>query len=463
MKTGLRIYNLFPTLVGPIDRWASHLARIAAMGFDWVYVNPFHETGYSGSLYAVKDYYRLNPLFRGEATGSDDDLIRDFTAAAAQAGIRVMMDLVVNHTARDAVLTTEHAGWYKRKADGTIASPSAIDPGDPANVTVWTDLAELDYRDHPDRAEAIAYFSDVVRHYTRLGMRGFRCDAAYKIPGEIWSTFIAAAREIAPDTVFAAETLGAPLEAVTQLRPAGFDYLFNSSKWWDFHASWLLDQYEQFRHIAPSIAFPESHDTPRLAADFANLDPAQLEAEYRFRYLFAAFFSSGVMMPIGYEFGFDRPFDVVMTRPEHWQTSRFDISNFIAEVNAMKAAIPALNEEGNERTLPASDAVALLRNALAGNSMAVAVMNPDTNRTATVDAGAILGEIADAVDVTPQNGAPTKLTSGAQIVLQPLEMRVFASGRNGSVRRAVADDERTDDAPAEIAPADDARAAAARW
>ncbi len=430
MKTGMRIYNLFPSLVGSIERWSNQLPRIAAMGFDWVYVNPFHETGYSGSLYAVKDYYRLNPLFRGDATESDADLLRGFIAAASAADIGVMMDLVVNHTARDCVLAGEHPEWYRRTADGSIESPSASDPADPANVTVWTDLAELDYTDRPERTQMIAYFSDVVRHYTRLGFRGFRCDAAYKVPGDIWSAFVAAAREIRSDTVFAAETLGAPLEAVSQLRPAGFDYLFNSSKWWDFQAPWLLDQYEEFRHIAPSIAFPESHDTPRLATEYAQFDDAQLEAEYRFRYLFAAFFSTGVMMPIGYEFGFDRPFDVVMTRPDHWQAPRFDLTAFIADVNAMKAAVPALNEEGAERSLPLSNgAIGLLRNALAGSSAAVALFNPDPTSAAKIDAATILGEIDSAVDITPQADGGAALRAGTSIDLAPLGVRVFASPR----------------------------------
>jgi starch synthase (maltosyl-transferring) len=432
MKTGPRIYNLFPTLVGSVDRWSSHLPRVAAMGFDWIYVNPFHETGYSGSLYAVKDYYRLNPLFRGAATASDDEIIAGFMTAAEAAGLRVMMDLVVNHTARDSALTVENADWYRRDADGSIASPSATDPADPAKVTVWTDLAEFDYRERPERASLIAYFCAVIRHYVKLGVRGFRCDAAYKIPGDVWSTLIAAARDSEPQTVFAAETLGAPLEAVTQLRPAGFDYLFNSSKWWDFRASWLLDQYEQFRHIAPSIAFPESHDTPRLAAEFPGLSAAELEAEYRFRYLFAGFFSTGVMLPIGYEFGFDRPLDVVMTRPDHWQTPRFDISGFIAEVNALKAAIPALNEEGAERRLaPASDAVGLLRNAVAGPSAAVALLNPDTVKAASIDAGALLNELDGVVDVTPATAEKAVVEPGGRIVLQPLEMRVFINSPNG--------------------------------
>ena len=68
MTEGLRIYNLFPTLAGSIAEWTAQLPRIAAMGFNAVYINPFHYTGFSGSLYAVKDYYRLNPRFRPALT-----------------------------------------------------------------------------------------------------------------------------------------------------------------------------------------------------------------------------------------------------------------------------------------------------------------------------------------------------------------------------------------------------------
>ena len=56
MAEGLRIYNLFPTLAGTVRQWTTHLPRIAAMEFNAVYINPFHYTGFSGSLYAVKDY-----------------------------------------------------------------------------------------------------------------------------------------------------------------------------------------------------------------------------------------------------------------------------------------------------------------------------------------------------------------------------------------------------------------------
>src|SRR3712207_3483771 len=80
---GPRIYNLFPLLVGPVSAWRAELPRIAALGFDWVYMNPFHETGGSGSLYAVRDPFRLDPRFRDEGAGGDDDQIRAFAEDAA--------------------------------------------------------------------------------------------------------------------------------------------------------------------------------------------------------------------------------------------------------------------------------------------------------------------------------------------------------------------------------------------
>ena len=71
------------------------------------------------------------------------------------------------------------------------------------------------------------------------------------------------------------------------------------------------------RRVAPSISFPESHDTARLAAETGGDEAVQ-----RQRYAFAAAFSAGVMMPIGYEFGFRRQVNVVETMPSDWERAR---------------------------------------------------------------------------------------------------------------------------------------------
>ena len=149
--SGPRIYNLFPLLAGPVPAWADHLGRIAGMSFDWIYVNPFHYPGFSGSLYAVKDYHRLHPLLQDG--GEPDQLLAGFAKAAGKRGVQVMMDLVINHTAKDALLVEQHPEWYKRDVDGELRSPRAVDPVDPRKFTVWGDLAELDY-DNPSHRPA---------------------------------------------------------------------------------------------------------------------------------------------------------------------------------------------------------------------------------------------------------------------------------------------------------------------
>ncbi|HSK41640.1 MAG TPA: alpha-amylase family glycosyl hydrolase, partial [Arenibaculum sp.] len=392
MQVGPRIYNLFPLLAGSVADWKGHLPRIAAMNFDWVFLNPIHYPGFSGSLYAVKDPYRLHDLFQGGAAESPDELLRGFVADAERRGLRVMMDLVVNHTAKDAVLAERHPDWFRRNPDGSLYSPRAVDPDDPSNVTIWGDLAELDYAAPAAREGLIAYWSDYLRHYVGLGVRGFRCDAAYQVPADVWRILIGVARETNPDCLFFAETLGCTVEQVDDLADAGFDFLFNSAKWWDMRADWLLDQYERFRSIAPSIAFPESHDTDRLAAEVGSQDTERLAAHLKMRYLFSACFSSGVMMPVGYEYGFTRRLDVVNTRPSDWEEPRVDLTQFIADVNGMKASTPVLNVEGPQRRIssPHSPVMALCRWAPDGGGTAVMVVNPDELRPHSIDPGLLL-------------------------------------------------------------------------
>ncbi len=336
------IYNLFQRLVGPTTRWAEHARRAAEMGFDWLYLNPWHYPGFSGSLYAPKDLRRLNPLFLPQ--GADPWSVEPLRKALGEieaAGTRPIMDLVVNHSSKDAPLVEERPGWFVRDAQGRVASPSVTDPDDPSKVTVWGDLAEVDNEGAQDRGELWAYWAEVVREAIDLGFRGFRCDAAYKVPCALWRHLIGEAKRQDPGCTFFAETLGGSTEAVASLADAGFDYFFNSSKWWSFSEPWALEQHERFRAIAPSISFPESHDTERLAAE-TNGD----EAVQRQRYAFAAAFSAGLMMTVGYEFGFRKRMNVVDTLPSDWERRAFDLRSFVTRVNALKRRHPLLRGEG---------------------------------------------------------------------------------------------------------------------
>jgi starch synthase (maltosyl-transferring) len=437
---GPRIYNLFPTLLGPLPRWHERLPAIAEMGFDWIFLNPIHQPGASGSLYSIKDMRELHPLLRpaGADPSDDDAALRAFFAAAQDAGIRVMLDLVINHTARDGVLVDEHPEWFAHDGHGNIRSPSVADLDNPDQVTVWEDLAELDYTERPAREALLTHWEDTIRCYLALGIHGFRCDAAYKLPGEVWKRLIDAARARVPDVRFFAETLGAPQHAIEQLRGAGFDYQFNSSKWWDFRAGWLLDQYDKLRDLAPSIAFPESHDTVRRAAEGDGS-----ARESRFWYLFAAVFSSGVMMPIGYELGFAKALHVVETTPEDWDAgcaeSCFDISAYIGRVNAMKAATPVLNEEGPQArvTDPNETLVGLARRSEHGGARSLALINPDPEQTVPYGTEALAGllgtDAAKIHEITPAKPGGGEIDKTAwreaiDVPVPPRSIRVFVTG-----------------------------------
>jgi len=450
--TAPRIYNLFPLLAGPVGRWQDHLDRIARMRFDWIYLNPIQYSGFSGSLYAIKDPYAYHAVLceglsseddppgvagdvAGRLAGSPRSLtpaferrLRDFLAEAAARNLRVMLDLVINHTSKDALLVAEHPEWYLRNPDGSVRSPSAIDPADARRVTVWGDLAELDWEDAAARAGLVAYWSAFVRQMLDLGFAGFRCDAAYKVPATAWADLIAAARSIRSDALFCAETLGCRLEEVQAVASAGFDLLFNSSKWWDYRAPWCLEQYQAHRAIAPSISFPETHDTPRLAAETGG-DAAIA----RQRYLFSAFFSTGLLRPVGFEYGARRPLDVVRTRASDREPVAFDLTDFIRDINALKASRPLLGEEGPiDRIGDDGPVVRLRKRSDRSPDRIVCWINtaPHPAEAPVAEAEEALGAARERIELGASSSSGTAATTGQDpfTPLAPHEARLLLRG-----------------------------------
>jgi starch synthase (maltosyl-transferring) len=335
---GPRIYNLFPLLAGPFEAWGPHLNRARELGFDWLFFNPVSYPGFSGSLYSVKDPYGFHPVVAPEGPEAGAKAFSAVLDTMRGLGLKPMMDLVINHTAVDCPLTESHPDWYARDAEGGIVNPGAMDNGEWVS---WGDLATVDNEGSADRDGLWAYWDRLVAHHQGLGVQGFRCDAAYQVPADLWRHLIGRARERDPEVVFFAESLGCPIEDVVRLAEAGFVYTFNSAKWWDFEAPWCLDQYTATAPLVTgTIAFPESHDTPRLAEELGGDRGAVLA-----RYAFAAFFSAGLMMPMGFEFGARRRVNVVRTRPDDWETPD-DLREPVAEINAAKAAHPVFNQEG---------------------------------------------------------------------------------------------------------------------
>lgn len=339
----LRIYNLFPKLAGSMTEWLKHIPRIAAMGFNAIYVNPFHYSGFSGSLYSVSEYYKFKDEFIDHNCGqSPEAQLKTVIARTHQYGMKFIMDLVINHTAIDSPLTKEHPAWYLKDNAGNILNPFVIE--EDGKKVVWGDLAEIDNENSSDLDGLYKYWLDMITYYMRLGVNGFRCDAAYKIPTKLWNYILSNIRKEFPESLFLAETLGCEIKDVIKLAEAGFDYTFNSAKYWNYNDPWLLNQYklsyEKTKGI-PSIGFPESHDTRRLFEE-TNSNLSAVKQKHQF----VAFFSSGLMIPLGFEYGFKKRINVVNTNSSDYETNTgIDISDFIKTVNEIKKNHAVFNEE----------------------------------------------------------------------------------------------------------------------
>jgi starch synthase (maltosyl-transferring) len=365
------LYNLFPLLAGNVKQWTPHLQRAADLGFDSVFINPVQYPGYSGSLYSTKDYFRLNPLIAtGLTRRSAESSFRNMAKEAERLGLKLVVDLVISHCAFDSELIEKQPKWFLHEK-GRVAHPWCLEG---SKKVVWRDLAQFDHKHSRDKEGLYAYLFKVVEYLLGLGISGFRCDAAYQVPAAFWRRLIQETRSKHPGTLFLAETLGCSPTETIRTAQAGFDYIFNSSKWWDLQSPWLIEQYALTREAARSISFAESHDTERLVTELGgNLDAVKQ------RYLFSAFFSSGVMMPIGFEYAFRKRLHVVKTRPEDWEAPSADLTSFVRNVNRAKAQNPVFMEESPVELLPCANPNVLLlwKGSLRAQQEALLIINKD--------------------------------------------------------------------------------------
>ena len=116
------IYNLFPLLAGRFPEWNEHFSRASQMGFNWIFVNPIQVPGRSGSLYSITDYFRFNPLLVAPTSEQTaEEQVRSAIRAAEELGLKMMIDLVINHCSVDADLIKKHPEWFVWKSAGRIA------------------------------------------------------------------------------------------------------------------------------------------------------------------------------------------------------------------------------------------------------------------------------------------------------------------------------------------------------
>ena len=197
---------------GTLSAAMEKLEFLRELGIDAIWLMPVYpigevnRKGELGSYYSIRDYKAINPEF---GTIEDFDA---FVEKAHSLGMKVLLDWVANHTARDAKwLQSKPADWYEREADG-----SAKVPWD------WTDTAKLNYANHDVWRGQI----DAMRFWVeKHNVDGFRCDMAMLVPIEFWQEAAQILHAIKPDIFMLAEAEELNL----------FDRAFNMGYAWEIH------------------------------------------------------------------------------------------------------------------------------------------------------------------------------------------------------------------------------------
>ena len=215
--------------------------------------------GRFGSPYAVQDLTAIDPAlveFDKRTTGVEQ--FEELTLAVHERGGKVLLDIPINHTGWGSVLQERHPEWFVRKDNGEFVSPGAW------GVT-WEDLVELDHR----HAALWRDLAEVFRTWCRRGVDGFRCDAGYKVPVEVWRYITAAVHEEFPETLFLLEGLGGSWEATERLLTEGGMQWAYSELFQNYTGSQVagyLDYSLSFnQQFGLHVHYSETHDNPRLA------------------------------------------------------------------------------------------------------------------------------------------------------------------------------------------------------
>jgi glycosidase len=275
------IYQVFVrnhTQAGTFQALIKDLPRIQSLGVSILYLLPIHPIGVLarkgkvGSPYSIRDYYAID-----EALGTEQDF-KNLITEAHRIGLKVMMDIVFNHTARDARWVKEHPEYYYYK-DGKLAN----------RIGDWSDIADLDLTRQDVRKALI----DVLVYWTQFGLDGYRCDVAPLLPLDFWQTAKQKIATLNPSTLWLSESVHPHF--IQYLRGEGYAAHSDAEMFQVFDMLYDYDVHEFLMHYltgkgelstylrmvqAQSYIYPEdyvkahfleNHDVSRIHQTVANI------------------------------------------------------------------------------------------------------------------------------------------------------------------------------------------------
>jgi len=264
------IYQIFPrafSAQGDFNGITARLDDLKQLGVTILWLMPIHPIGQEkkkgsiGSPYAVRDYYAINPDY-----GSKEDFNR-LISEAHRRDMKVIIDIVANHTSWDSVLMKNPA-FYVHDASGRITYPHD-----------WSDVAKLNY----DNPELRRYMTDMLKYWIRdFDLDGFRCDVAEEVPTDFWENARVELEKIKPDIIMLAEghkpeleTHAFDLDYSWPLHSALTNVLQGRGRASDLREAWE-EEVKQWPRGALHMRFSDNHDERRAIARFG--EPGALAA-----------------------------------------------------------------------------------------------------------------------------------------------------------------------------------------
>lgn len=389
---------------GTFDDLKVKLDVIKKMGVDILYLNPIHIIGelyrnynphdqfpnylQPGCPYSIKDYKSVDPElgidkdYEGNPHKSLTSPMREFKELVKHAhkkGIKVYMDLVFNHTSHDFILQKLHPEWFLYKEDIKSLNTPYIHPdeikegkpwGDPAHTFCpydhgywWEDAAQLNWEyqippasntapDNPTLHDMYEYFKSIPKFWIKhLGIDGFRCDVAYRVPAKFWKECIRESRELAKkektslsqDVVFIGESY---CDDLKELLEAGFSAVYGdySNKLYNpLSLKGYLDyMYNLSGNYFPQgskfFIFPECHDFYRTPSKIhGDLGPNELLSERtnKSRWVITATLPGIPMIFNGFEKLEWHPVNLFSYSSIDWESDK-DLRKHITKVNSIR-------------------------------------------------------------------------------------------------------------------------------